>query len=58
VDSAHGNIHYLGLAKEKGLCAIPKLRTSPAIYFNHGGKGKTRPKKHGDKVDINKLPEK
>ena len=59
VDSAYGNLQYLKLAKEKGLFVISKLRAAPALFFNYEGeKGKTKPKKYGEKVDINKLPSK
>lgn len=59
IDSAYGNLQYLKLAQEKGLCIISKLRSSPALFFKYEGeKGKTKPKKYGDKVDINNLPSK
>lgn len=59
VDSAYGNLQYLKLAKEKGLFVISKLRAMPALFFNYeGDKGKTKPKKYGEKVDIKNLPSK
>ena len=59
VDSAYGNLQYLKLAKEKGLFVLSKLRASPALFFNYEGeKSKTKPKKYGDKVDINNLARK
>lgn len=59
VDSAYGNLQYLKLAKEKGLFVISKLRAAPALFFNYEGeKSKTKPKKYGEKVDINKIPTK
>ena len=59
VDSAYGNLQYLKLAKTKGLYIISKLRASPALFFNYEGeKGKTKPKKYGDKVDTKNLPSK
>jgi hypothetical protein len=56
VDSAYGNLNYLKLAKEKGLCIISKLRAAPALFFPYQGDKKA--KKYGDKVDINNLPQK
>jgi putative transposase len=59
VDSAYGNQKYLKLAKEKGIFIISRLRKNPALWFNfEGPKGKTKPKKYGDKVDIFALNQK
>lgn len=59
VDSAYGNVQYLKLAKEKGLFIISKLRAAPALFFNYEGeKGKTKPRKYGEKVDIKNLSSK
>ena len=59
IDSAYGNIHYMELAKQKGLSIISKLRSMPALYFNYDGtQGKGRPKKYGDKVDVTRLSQK
>lgn len=58
LDSAYIADHYVQLLQEHDLKIIAKLPTNVALYLPYQGeKGKTKPRKYGDKVQFNTLPE-
>ena len=56
LDTAYGNASYLQVILEKNLAIISKLRHDTALFYPYQGeKGKTKPKKYGDRVDFTQL---